>query len=124
IEIGYENAIAPADAILIVATPELTSIRDADRILKDAVGRNISRRMLIINKVRSDLIKKGILPGIDYMLGILKADIIGILHYSEQIFIATNKGVPIASITHSKYYKIFEEIASRIMGIEKPLFND
>lgn len=124
IETGYENAIAPADSILIVATPELTSIRDADRILKDAVSRNIKRQMLIINKVRSDLIKKGVLPGIDYMIRTLKADIVGILHYSEQIFIATNRGVPIASINNSKYYKIFEEIASRIMNIEKPLFND
>ncbi|MCG8484981.1 MAG: septum site-determining protein MinD [Clostridia bacterium] len=123
IEIGYQNAIAGADAVLLVTTPEIATIRDADKVLKDVQSKGISRTMLIINKNRSDLIIKGILPGIDQIIHTLKTDIIGIVPNDDNVFISMNCGVPIASKVDSTFNKVFSEMASRIAGEQIPLFN-
>lgn len=122
IDVGYQNAIAGADAVLLVTTPEVATIRDADKVLKDVKGKGIEKNMLIINKNRSDLIIKGILPGIDQIINTLKTEVIGIVPDDDSVFISMNCGVPIASKLDSPFSKVFSEIACRIGGEEIPLF--
>lgn len=114
IEIGYQNAIEGADAVLLVTTPEIATLRDVDRVLKDIQNKGIQQAKLIINKNRSDLIIKGVLPGIDKIIQMLKTEVIGIVPNDDRVFISMNCGIPIASKTGSSFNKIFNEIARRI----------
>lgn len=124
IEGGYKNAIAGANSVLVVTTPEIASIRDADKIIRDLEKKEeIEKIMVVINRVRPELIRRKILPEIDYIMNTLKSEIIGILSEDENIFVSMNCGDPIASKKGSKYEKIFHKMACRVEGEAIPLFN-
>lgn len=124
IEIGYKNAIAGADSVIVVTASEIAAVRDADKIIRDIEKKETKRIMVIINRIRPDLIQRGILPPIDEIISTLKCEIIGILPEDESVYISMNCGVPIASRKGSSFEKIFNKIACRIDGQSIPLFNE
>lgn len=123
IEQGFKNAIAGAEKALVVTTPEVAAVRDADRIvgLLEAAGLNDPK--LIINRIRPNMVKKGDMMDIDDMIEILAIDLIGVVPEDETIVISTNKGEPAVLDQRSKAGEAYRNIARRITGEHVPLIN-
>jgi len=121
IEQGFRNAIVGADEIIIVANPEMASVRDADRIigLVEAAGKPEPR--LIVNRLRSDMARRGDMMDVADVLEVLGVDLLGIVPEDEMIIVATNKGEPIVFEKRSRAGRAFLHAAQRIMGEEVPL---
>ena len=128
IEQGFQNAIAGADRALVVTTPEVSSIRDADRIIglleSDGIRdiRLIRTIDLIINRIRMDMVKRGDMMSVDDVTEILAVPLIGILPDDEQVVIGTNQGEPVIGLD-SKAGKGYLNICKRITGTEVSFMN-
>ena len=122
IEQGFKNAIAAADRALIVTTPEVSAIRDADRIIGLLEANDIHRINLIVNRLRMDMVKRGDMMSIEDVIDILAIDLIGAVPDDEHIVIATNQGEPLAGDS-SLAGKAYMNICKRILGEEVPLMN-
>lgn len=121
IERGFRNAIAPADEVLIVTNPEVSSVRDADRIigLIEAEGKGPGR--LIINRVKPDMVRRGDMLSPEDVVDILAIQLIGLVPEDETILISTNRGLPAAlQLEQSRAGRAFRDIARRLMGEEVP----
>lgn len=119
IEQGFKNAIAGADRALVVTTPEVSAIRDADRIIGLLTANEITRVDLIVNRLRMDMVKRGDMMNIGDVTDILAIDLIGAVPDDEQIVISTNQGEPLVG-TDCKAGKAFVNICHRILGEEVP----
>ncbi|MCE2850138.1 MAG: septum site-determining protein MinD [Roseiflexaceae bacterium] len=121
IESGFKNAIAGADEILIVTTPEVSAVRDADRIigLCEAYGKGQPR--LILNRYRPKMVRNGEMMSVDDVLQILAIDLIGIIPEDEDVITSTNKGETLALDKNSRTGKSYSDIARRITGEEVPV---
>ena len=123
IEQGFKNAIAGADRALIVTTPEVSAVRDADRIIGLLESQGVSNMQLIINRVRMQMVKRGDMMAMDDVVEILAVDLIGVVPDDEQIVVTTNKGEPAAADSNSLAGKAFKNIASRMLGEEIPFLD-
>jgi septum site-determining protein MinD len=121
IEQGFRNAIVGADEIIIVANPEMASVRDADRIigLVEAAGKKEPR--LILNRLRVEMVKRGDMMAITDVLEVLNVDLLGIVPEDESIIIATNKGEPAVYDKRSRAGRAYLDTAQRLLGEEVPL---
>ncbi len=95
IEQGFNNAIAGADRALVVTTPEVSAIRDADRIIGLLEAGGDGRIDLIVNRIRMDMVRRGDMMSIDDVTDILAIPIIGAVPDDEDIVISTNQGEPL-----------------------------
>ena len=122
IEQRFKNAIAAADRALIVTTPEVSAIRDADRIIGLLEANDIHKINLIVNRLRMDMVKRGDMMSIEDVIDILAIDLIGAVPDDEHIVIATNQGEPLAGDS-SLAGTAYMNICKRILGEEVPLMN-
>lgn len=122
IEQGFKNAIAGADRALIVTTPEVSAIRDADRIIGLLEANEIKRTDLIVNKIRMDMVNRGEMMSKDDVVDILSINLIGIVPDDENIVVATNTGDPLVG-DESLAGQAYMNICKRIMGEEVPLLD-
>ncbi|SKC64510.1 septum site-determining protein MinD [Maledivibacter halophilus] len=120
IEQGFKNAIAGADRAIVVTTPEISAVRDADRIIGLLEAAELNNPMLVINRIRIDMVKKGDMMNIEDMTDILAIDLLGIVPDDEYIVISTNKGEPAAKDENSMAGQAFRNIARRITGEDVP----
>ncbi|GHV18709.1 site-determining protein [Clostridia bacterium] len=118
---GFENAIAPADLALVITTPDLVANRDADRAIGMLESAGIRNQMLVINKVRGDLIRKGKSLNIDEIIDVLGIDALGIVPEDELVMTVARESKIIALNPKSMAAKAFNNIARRIMGEVVPL---
>jgi septum site-determining protein MinD len=121
IERGFRNAVAPADEVLIVTNPEVSSVRDADRIigLIEAEGKGPGK--LIVNRVKSEMVKRGDMLSPEDIIDILAIKLIGLVPEDESILISTNRGLPVAlHAEDSRAGTAFRNIARRLMGEDVP----
>ena len=95
IEQGFKNAIAGADRAIIVTTPEVSAIRDADRIIGLLEAEELKKIELVINRIRMDMVKRGDMMSVEDVVDILAIDLIGVVPDDESIVIATNEGEPL-----------------------------
>ena len=125
IESGFQNSIAGADRALIVVTPEMSSVRDADRIvgLLEARRDQFEDINLIVNRVRPGLIEANQMMSIDDICEILSVDLIGVIPDDEDIVISTNKGEPLSLTTNKSAGQAYRNIARRILGEEVPFMD-
>ena len=79
IEQGFKNAIAGATRAIVVTTPEVSAVRDADRIIGLLEGYNMSEIQLIVNRIRPDMVKREDMMSSDDVVGVLGIELIGIL---------------------------------------------
>lgn len=121
IEQGFKNAIAGADRAIVVTNPEISAVRDADRIIGLLEANEIRSPKLLINKVRVEMVKKGDMMNIEDILDILAIDLIGVVPDDEKIVISTNKGEPAVTDMKSAAGQAYREITSRIMGENIPI---
>ncbi|MCR4745390.1 MAG: septum site-determining protein MinD [Lachnospiraceae bacterium] len=122
IEQGFMNAIAGADRSLIVTTPEVSAVRDADRIIGLLEANNVRDNRLIVNRLNIDMMKHGNMMSADDVVEVLSIDLIGVVPYDEKIVVATNTGTPLAgdgTIVGNAYMNI----CRRIMGEDVPYEN-
>lgn len=123
IEQGFRNAIAGADRAIVVATPEVSSVRDADRIIGLLEAEGLNNPRLIINRIRPHMVKRGDMMDISDILDILAIDLIGVIPDDESIVISTNRGEPAVMDHVSHAGEAFRRITRRITGEEVPLMN-
>ncbi len=123
IEQGFYNAIAGADRALIVTTPEVSAVRDADKIIGRLEAGEIEKKHLVINKVRMDMVKKSEMLSIEDVIEILAIDLIGVVPDDENIIVSTNKGEPAVSDIKSRAGQAYRNTAKRIMGEQVPLMD-
>ena len=119
IEQGFMNAIAGADRAIIVTTPEVSAIRDADRIIGLLESNQLKKKELIINRIRMDMVKRGDMMTVDDVTEILSIPLIGALPDDEQVVIGTNQGEPVIGLD-SKAGTAYMNICKRITGLEVP----
>ena len=119
IEQGFMNAIAGANRAIIVTTPEVSAIRDADRIIGLLEANHLNKMNLIINRIRMDMVKRGDMMTVDDVTEILSIPLIGALPDDEQVVIGTNQGEPVIGLD-SKAGTAYMNICKRITGMEVP----
>ncbi len=119
IEQGFKNAIAGADRALIVTTPEVSAIRDADRIIGLLEANGIHKIDLIINRIRMDLVRRGDMMSNDDVIEILAVSLIGAVPDDENIVIASNQGEPLVG-NSSAAGQAYMNIVRRVLGEEVP----
>ena len=120
IEQGFKNAIAGADRAIVVATPEVSSVRDADRIVGLLEAAEIKNIRLILNRLRPDMMKRGEMMTIDDVVDILAIEVLGLVPDDESIVMTTNRGEPAVTDNNSRAGQAFRNITQRIMGNEVP----
>ena len=123
IEQGFKNAIAGANRAVVVTTPEVSAVRDADRIIGLLEANELANPLLIINRIRIDMVKRGDMMDIDDMIEILAIDLIGVVPDDENIIISTNKGEPVVSDMQSKAGQAYRNITQRIIGEHIPIMD-
>lgn len=121
IEQGFKNAIAGADRAIIVTTPEVSAVRDADRIIGLLESEGKSNPKLIVNRIRPQMVKQGDMMNIDDIIEILAIDLLGIIPEDEYIVISTNRGEPAVATPVSNAGTAYKNIVRRLMGENVPL---
>ena len=123
IEQGFKNAIAGADRAIVVTTPEISAVRDADRIIGLLEASELGSPKLVVNRVKMDMVKKGDMMNTEDMIDILAIDLLGVVPDDESIVVSTNRGEPAVGDTKSMAGKAFNNIALRILGNEVPFLD-
>ena len=122
IEQGFMNAIAGADRALVVTTPEVSAVRDADRIIGLLEANEMDQTHLIVNRLRMDMVKRGDMMSSEDVSEILAVDVIGIVPDDENIVISTNQGEPLVG-SDSVAGRAYMNIARRIIGEDVPFLD-
>ncbi|SES74809.1 septum site-determining protein MinD [Natronincola peptidivorans] len=123
IEQGFKNAIAGAEKAIVVTTPEISAVRDADRIIGLLEASELRDPLLIVNRIRIDMVRKGDMMNIEDMIDILAIDLLGVVPDDEAIVISTNKGEPVVTENNSLAGQAYRNIAKRITGENVPFIN-
>ena len=123
IERGFRNAIAPADIVLVVTNPEVSAVRDADRIIGLIEAEEKGPGLLLLNRVNMDLVKRGDMLTSDDVVDLLAIDLIGVIPEDEQVLIGSNQGVPVIMNEKSKAGQAFRNVASRLRGEDVPFID-
>ena len=122
IEQGFKNAIAAAGRAIVVTTPEVSSIRDADRIIGLLEHAGIKKIDLVVNRIRMDMVKRGEMMSVEDVLDILAVNLLGAIPDDENIVIAANHGEPVIG-SDSLSGQAYMNIARRIAGETVPLLD-
>ena len=122
IEQGFKNAIAGADRALVVTTPEVSAIRDADRIIGLLEANELKRVDLIVNRIRMDMVKRGDMMSIEDVIEILAINLIGVVPDDENIVISTNTGEPLVG-SDAPAGQAYMNICKRVLGQEVELLD-
>ncbi len=122
IEQGFKNAIAGADSALVVTTPEVSAVRDADRIIGLLETNEIKNSHLIVNRLRPDMVKRGDMMSADDVVEVLAIHLIGVVPDDENIVISTNQGEPLVG-SDSLAGQAYMNICKRIVGEDVPLLD-
>jgi septum site-determining protein MinD len=123
IERGFRNAIAPADQVIVVTNPEVSAVRDADRIIGIIEAEEKGPAKLVINRVRADMVRRGDMLAIEDILELLAVELIGIIPEDEMVVISTNRGMPVAIDGKSQAGQAFRNISKRLKGENIPFIN-
>lgn len=120
IEQGFKNAVAPADRVLVVTTPEVSAVRDADRIIGLIEAEEKGPGDLVVNRLRMDMVRRGDMLDTDDVIDILAINLIGVVPDDENIIVSTNQGRPVVMANGSTAGQAFRNIASRLDGDNVP----
>lgn len=122
IEQGFKNAIAGADRAIVVTTPEVSAIRDADRIIGLLEANELQKTELIVNRLRMDMVKRGDMMSVDDVCDILAIPLLGAVPDDEHIVISTNQGEPLVG-SDCLAGQAYSNICRRILGETVEILN-
>jgi septum site-determining protein MinD len=123
IERGFRNAIAPADIVLVVTNPEVSAVRDADRIIGLIEAEEKGPARLVINRIKPDMVRRGDMLGTQDVLELLAVELIGVVPDDERVVTSTNRGTPIVLDGKSLAGQAFRNIAQRLRGEQVPFLD-
>ncbi|HLR21976.1 MAG TPA: septum site-determining protein MinD [Tissierellaceae bacterium] len=123
IEQGFQYSIAGADLAFIVTTPEISAVRDADRVIGLLEAKGLNNPKLVINRIRQDMVNRGDMMNIEDIEDILAVDLLGVVPDDEEIVISTNKGEPAIIGGSSLAGKAYMNITKRVIGEEVELLD-
>jgi septum site-determining protein MinD len=124
IDDGFQTAVVPAKEAVVVVTPEVPSIRDADKVIGILVSQNIKKISLLVNRIRPKMVKTDDMMSIDDVKNILGIPLVGVIPDSEQVIIASNRGEPLVLEERLSLPGLaFENTARRLLGEEIEFLN-
>jgi len=115
IERGFENSVAPADEAVVICTPEISSIRDADRVIGLLYARSITPK-LIVNRIVPEMVERGDMLSHEDVVEVLSIELLGLVEMDTQVVISTNTGIPLVLQKDSNAGQAFRRIAMRLNG--------
>jgi septum site-determining protein MinD len=115
IERGFENAVAAADEAVVVCTPEVSSVRDADRVVGLLYAKDIKPKLLV-NRIVPEMVEKGDMLSHQDVVDVLSIDLVGLVESDGQVVVSTNVGTPIVMQKNSKAGQAFKRVALRLNG--------
>lgn len=118
IERGFRNAIAPTDIVVVITNPEVSAVRDADRIIGLVESEEKGPARLIINRIKPSMVRKGDMLSPEDVLELLAVELIGLVPEDEGVITSTNRGMPVVMDGRSRAGQAFRNIAQRLMGAE------
>lgn len=122
IEGGFRNAIAGANEAIVVTTPEVSAIRDADRVVGKLNDKALPIR-LIINRLRPEMVRSGDMLSVEDVCEILSVELLGVVPDDEEIIDTTNRGEPIVLDETGRLRSVYDKIARRLDGEIVPFTN-
>jgi septum site-determining protein MinD len=120
IERGFRNAVAPADIIIVITNPEVSAVRDADRIVGLVEAEEKGPARLVINRIKPGMVKRGDMLSVDDVLELLAIELIGMVPEDDNIITSTNRGTPVVLDGKSKAGQAFSNIARRLNDEKVP----
>jgi septum site-determining protein MinD len=123
IELGFQNAIAAASEVIVVTTPEVSALRDADKVIYLLERDLNTQARLIINRYNPRLVRRKEMISRNEILSILSIDLLGIVPDDEQITVSANKGWPVALERRKYVSRAYHNIAQRLLGYNVPLIH-
>ena len=117
IERGFENSVAAADEAIVICTPEVASVRDADRVIGLLYSRSITPKLLV-NRIVAQMVERGDMLSHEDIVDVLSVDLLGLVPMDDQVVISTNTGSPLVTLKDSQAGEAFRRIARRIEGEE------
>jgi septum site-determining protein MinD len=123
IERGFRNAIAPADITVVITNPEVSAVRDADRIIGLIEAEEKGPAKLVINRIKPEMVRRGEMLTTEDVLELLAIELIGVIPDDEAVVTSTNRGAPISLDGKSKAGQAFRNIARRIRGDQVPFLD-
>jgi septum site-determining protein MinD len=123
IEQGFRNAIAGARKAIVVTTPEVAAVRDADRVIGLLEAAEMRNPKLIVNRIRPKMVRYGDMMGIDDIIDILAIELLGVVPDDENMVISTNRGEAVVTNERSRSGQAYRNIVRRIKGEEVPVMD-
>lgn len=123
IERGFRNALAPADTVLVVTNPEVSAVRDADRVVGLVEAEEKGPARLIINRLNPAMVKRGDMLTTEDVVELLAIDLIGVVPEDEGVIVSSNRGQPVAFEARSKAGQAFQNISRRLKGEQVPFLD-
>ena len=123
IERGFRNAIAAADKVLVVTNPEVSSVRDADRVVGILEAEEKGTPALILNRLNPAMVKQHDMLSAEDVLDLLAIQLIGIVPEDESVLVGSNRGTPVAYDQKSRAGQAFRNIAKRLLGQDVPFMD-
>jgi septum site-determining protein MinD len=123
IERGFRNAIAPADQVIVITNPEVSAVRDADRIIGLIEAEEKGPARLVINRIKPDMVKREDMFSPDDVIELLAVELLGVIPEDENVILSTNRGIPIALDGKSRAGQAFRNIALRLRGETVPFLD-
>ncbi len=123
IEQGFQNAIAGADKAIVIATPEVSSVRDADRIIGLLEAADLRDPKLVINRLQPKMVRHGDMMSIEDIIDILAVDLLGVVPDDEMIIVSTNRGETVVLNERSRSGQAYRNITMRILGEAVPMMD-
>ena len=117
------NAIAPADQVIVITNPEVSAVRDADRIIGLVEAEEKGPAKLIINRLNYEMVRRGDMLSTEDILDLLAIDLLGIVPEDEKVVVSTNRGSPISLDGKSPAGEAFRNIARRTLGEDVPFMD-
>jgi len=123
IEEGFRTAVAPADMVLVVTNPEVSAVRDADRIIGLVEAEEKGPARLVLNRLNPSMVKRGDMLSSDDVIELLAIELIGIVPEDEAVVVSTNRGAPVALDGKSRAGEAYQHIARRLNGEKVPFMD-
>lgn len=123
IEQGFENSVIGADKAIVVVNPEITSVRDADRVIGKLDAKGLEDHSVIVNRLNHEMTQRGDMLDVSDIIETLSIELLGVVPDDREITVSTNKGEPIVLEESARAGKAFRNIAKRITGEKLPIMD-